>query len=330
MYKVTDITHIGNQVPITRLGFGVATQGGLFHAVSELEAREVFQAAWEAGIRYFDTAPWYGFGSSEQRIGAFLQGKDGFRLSSKVGRLLSANYPVHPTQLQPDGKKWFDSPSQMNVAYDFTYDGTMRSLEATLARTKLSKLDIALIHDPDAVDATVQDVLSGSAKALFELRDQGVIGAVGAGMNQWQMPLEFAQAAPFDVFLLAGRYTLLEQESLPFMNYCAQHSIGVVIGGVYNSGLLANPSPNAMYNYVPVPKALLTRALALKSICERHGVPLKAAALQFPYRHAAVASVLIAARNLGQLEDSLKNFETSIPPELWQDFIQAGLLEENP
>jgi D-threo-aldose 1-dehydrogenase len=329
MYKATDITLIGNQVPITRLGFGVATQGGLFHAVTELEANTVFQAAWDAGIRYFDTAPWYGFGSSERRIGAFLQGKHRFCLSSKVGRLLSKEFPVHPTQMQADGTKWFDSPSLMNVKYDYSYDGTMRSLEDSLARMQLPKLDIALIHDPDAVGASVQDVLTGCAKALFELRDQGVIGAVGAGMNQWQMPFELAQAASFDVFLLAGRYTLLEQESLPFMNYCAQNNIRILIGGVYNSGLLANPNPEAIYNYQTVPKPLLTRALALQSLCENHGVPLRAAALQFPFRHEAVASVLIAARNVMQLEDNLRMFEVSIPPELWQDLIAAGLLEEN-
>ncbi len=321
----TDQVFIGKNVPITRLGLGVATQGGLFQAVSELEARAVFQAAWEAGIRYFDTAPWYGFGSSEQRLGAFLQDKTGFRVSSKTGRLLSQDYPVHPSQATAS----FVTPSILNVKYDYSYDATMQSLEESLGRMKIPRIDIALIHDPDSVGLTTQEVLSGSAKALFKLRDQGVIGAVGAGMNQWQMPLELAQAAPFDVFLLAGRYTLLEQESLPFMNYCADNNLKILIGGVYNSGLLANPKPDAHYNYAPVPQAVLTRAMSLQRICLEYGVPLRSAALQFPFRHKAVANVIVAARDVKQLEDNLTMFNTPIPNELWAALSASGLLEEN-
>jgi D-threo-aldose 1-dehydrogenase len=323
-FRADDITFIGNKVPVTRLGFGAATQGGLFEAVAEADAMTVFQSAWDAGIRYFDTAPWYGFGLSEQRLGAFLQGKSGFSLSSKTGRLLSSDYPVHPSQADAS----FVTPSTLNVKYDYSYEATMRSLEESLGRLKISRIDIALIHDPDSVGLNCQEIVSGAAKALFELRDQGVIGAVGAGMNQWELPLELAQAAPFDVFLLAGRYTLLEQDSLPFMQYCANNNIKIIVGGVYNSGLLANPTPNSHYNYEPVPATILARALALQKVCLAHGVPLRAAALQFPLRQNAVASVLIAARSTMQLEDNITMFHTSIPNELWAELHATGLLKE--
>lgn len=325
--RSTDLTTLGNGVQITRLGFGAATQGGLFQAVSELEARSVFQTAWDAGIRYFDTAPWYGFGSSEQRLGAFLQDKSGYGLSSKVGRLLSPDFPPHPSQFQPDGKPAFDTPSELNVRYDYSYDAAMRSLEDSLRRMNVSRIDIALIHDPDIGGSSVEEVVNGCGKALLELRDQGMIGAVGAGMNQWQMPLELARAAPFDVFLLAGRYTLLEQASLPFMDYCAAHGVSVIVGGIYNSGLLANPHAGAHYNYAPVSETLLTRALALQDLCLRHGVPLRAVALQFPFRHPAVASVLVAARTSAQLEDNLAMFATPIPNDLWSALQIGGWLE---
>jgi D-threo-aldose 1-dehydrogenase len=220
------------------------------------------------------------------------------------------------------------TPSKLNVRYDYSYDGAMRSLEQSLGRMQVAKIDIALIHDPDKVGATVKEVVSGCGKALLELREQGVIGAVGAGMNQWQMPLELAKAAPFDVFLLAGRYTLLEQESLPFMEYCADHGVSVLIGGVFNSGLLINPNPASHYNYAPVSQAVLSRALALQEVCLGHGVPLRAAALQFPFRHKAVANVIVAARNVTQLEDNLAMIDIFIPPELWTDLMTALLLEK--
>jgi D-threo-aldose 1-dehydrogenase len=325
--RATDQIFVGKNVPITRLGFGAATQGGLFQAVSELESIAVFQTAWDAGLRYFDTAPWYGFGSSEERLGAFLQHKTGYALSSKVGRLLGSDFPPHPSQFQSDGKPAFDTPSKLNVRYDYSYDGAMHSVEDTLRRMNVGRIDIAFVHDPDSGGSSVAAVVGGCAKALLELRDQGVIGAVGAGMNQWQMPLELARAAPFDVFLLAGRYTLLEQESLPFMDHCAAYGISVIVGGVYNSGLLANPQAGAHYNYAPVSASVLTRALALQDLCQQHGVPLRAAALQFPFRHPAVASVLVAARTTGQLEDSLLMFETPIPNELWAALQLEGLAD---
>ncbi len=329
MPSVSSTAPLGRSgLEVTRLGFGAATQGGLFESVSEQSARAVFEAAWNAGIRSFDTAPWYGYGQSETRLGEFLRDKSGYTLSSKVGRLLMPGIPPHPSQLEPDGTRGFKTDSPLNVVYDYSYDGVMRSFEASLERLGLERLDTLYIHDPDVMDLEAKDVLEGAGRALAELRDQGLVKAIGAGMNQFEMPLELARDGRFDAFLLAGRYTLLEQTSLPFMDYCAQHSISVVIGGVYNSGLLANPKVGAHDNYVPVSRERLERAFALQTVCERYGIPLRAAALQFPLFHPAVSSVLCAARSVQQLEDNVKQFETSIPLELWADLKRGGLLED--
>ena len=329
MPSARDLTPLGRSgLETTQLGFGAATQGGLFEAVSEESARVVFQAAWHAGIRSFDTAPWYGYGQSETRLGQFLRDKSGYTLSSKVGRLLLEGIPPHPSQLERDGSRGFKTDSPLNVVYDYSYDGVMRSFEASLERLGLERLDTLYIHDPDVIGLDVKTLLEGAGKALAELRDQGLVKAIGAGMNEWEFLLELARDGRFDAFLLAGRYTLLEQTSLPFIDYCAQHEVSVVIGGVYNSGLLANPKVGAHDNYAPVSKGRLERAFALQKVCERHGVPLRAAALQFPLFHPAVSSVLTAARNVQQLEDNVKQFETSIPLELWDDLKRQGLLED--
>ena len=246
-------------------------------------------------------------------------------ISSKVGRLLGSDFPPHPSQFQPDGTPVFDTPSKLNVRYDYSYDGAHRSVEDTLRRMNVSRIDIAFVHDPDSGGSSVAEVVSGCAKALLELRDQG---AIGAGMNQWQMPLEFAQAGEFDLFLLAGRYTVLDQSSMPLMDYCAEHQIGVVVGGVYNSGLLANPQPGAHYDYSEAPVELLQRALRIKAVCGRFGIDLKAAAIQFPQAHPAVVSVLTAARSVGPLEQNLAASRQPIPPEFWQALRREGLLSE--
>jgi len=329
MPRASDLSPLGRAgLEATQLGFGAATQGGLFEAVSEDDARAVFQAAWDAGIRHFDTAPWYGYGQSESRLGAFLRDKSGYTLSSKVGRLLEVGIPPHPSQLEKDGSRGFKTNSPYNVVYDYSYDGVMRSFEASLERLGLERIDVLYIHDPDVMNLSVGEVLEGAGRALAELRDQGLVRAIGAGMNGWEMPLELARDGRFDAFLLAGRYTLLEQDSLEFMDYCAQHAISVVIGGVYNSGLLANPRVGAHDNYAPVSKKRLERAFALQAVCERYGVPLRAAALQFPLFHPAVSSVLTATRTVSQLEDNVKQFELPIPLELWEDLKREGLLED--
>ena len=311
---------------LTHLSFGSATQGGLFQPVPENEAEAVFTCAWEAGIRYFDTAPWYGYGQSEGRLGAFLARQEGYVLSSKVGRLLR-DVPPHPSQLEPDGvTRSFATDSPLNVVYDFSYDGTMRSVEESLGRMGLDRLDILYLHDPDVPGLSVGEVMAGAGRALVELREQGVVRAIGAGMNEWAMPLGFAQTGVFDLFLLAGRYTLLEQESLPLLDYCARNGIGVVPCSVYNSGLLTNPKPAARYNYAPVPPEVLARALRLEACCGRYGVPLRAAAMQFPLAHPASVSVMTAARTVAQLTDTLAMFALDVPAALWDDLAAEGLV----
>jgi D-threo-aldose 1-dehydrogenase len=306
------------------LGLGVATQGGLLGEVTDTQARAVFAAAWEAGIRYFDTAPWYGLGLAEDRLGKFLQGKKDYLLSSKVGWLLCKNKAPYPT----NSTHTLETATPYKAVYDASYDGFLRSFEESLKRLGVSNLDILYIHDPDAVGITVKDVMSGGGKALVELRQQGVIKAIGVGMNQWEMPLEFVQTGAFDMVLLASRYTLLEQQALPLMNYCAEHDVSVVIAGVYNTGLLANPQAGAPYNYAAVPPPMLERALKLKNVCEAYGVSLKAAALQFPVQHPAVVSVLTASRTVHQLAENLEAFRNPVPFELWKELEHHQLLTE--
>lgn len=327
MPQPAQLMPVRETVKLTRLGFGAATQGGLFHSVPPEAAEAVFQGAWDAGIRYFDTAPWYGFGSSEQRLGEFLRGKRGYVISSKVGRLLSPDAPVHGSQLDANGQLVFQTPSQLNVVYDYSYDGTLRSIEASLERMGLERIDIAFLHDPDVIGVTTSELMRGAGKALTDLREQGLLSAIGAGMNQWQQPLELAQTGAFDVFLLASRYTLLEQTALPLMQYCHMHQVAVVIGGVYNSGLLTKPSASARYDYAAVPPALLERALALERVCLEFDVPLRAAALHFAAAHPTVASVLVAARSVTQLEDNVTMFQHPIPLALWASLREAGLID---
>jgi D-threo-aldose 1-dehydrogenase len=322
----TPIKHQKSGLSFSALGFGAATQGSLYREVSDSEAQAAFECVWNQGLRYFDTSPWYGYGQSEGRLGRFLSDQTGYVLSTKVGRLLRQGVPVHPTQLNPQGELEFKSGWPYNVVYDYSYDGIMRSFEESLERLGINQIDILLIHDPDHVGVSVGEIMQGGYKALHELRQQKAVKAIGAGMNQWQMPLEFAKAGDFDLFLLASRYTLLEQSSLEFMNYCAARGIGIVIGGVFNSGLLANPQPGARYDYRAVPEGVLEKALRIQSICQDHGVAIKAAALQFPLGHPAVVSVLMAARSPEQLEQNHRAFEQPIAPALWQELKAQGLI----
>jgi D-threo-aldose 1-dehydrogenase len=308
---------------LTPLGLGTGTQGNLRRAVRDTEAEAVFQAAWDGGVRYYDTAPWYGRGLAEERLGRFLQGQDGWTLSSKVGRLLTADAPPHPSQ-QDAG---FVVETPLNVVYDYSYDGVMRSHEQSLRRLGIDRIDLLFIHDPDVVGVGVPELMNGAHRALSELREQGVIQGFGAGMNQWQMPLELLRAGNFDIFLLAGRYTLLEQASLEFMDECARRGARVVIGGVFNSGLLADPRPGANYNYGPVPEEVLGRALRLKAVCERFGVPLATAALQFVQGHPAVASVLVADHRPQRILDNLTAARADVPAALWQVLQAEGLID---
>lgn len=307
--------------PLTPLGLGTAPLGGLYSPVSDDAAMRVVEAAWGHGMRFFDTAPMYGNGSAERRLGAVLRGKprDSYVLATKVGRLL--RMPATP---QGEDAYYKGTPPERPI-FDFSHDGVMRSFEESLARLGLDRIDVLHIHDPDAHEA---EAMSGAYRALARLRAEGVIRAVGAGMNQWQMLARFAEAGAFDCFLLAGRYTLLDQSALPvLLPGCARRGVRILAAGVYNSGLLADPRPGAKFNYDDAPAEMVLRAQRLDAACRSHGVPLKAAAIQFPGLHPVVASTLTGARSVAELDETIAMSRVAIPPALWDDLRAQGLLD---
>lgn len=317
----------------TELGFGTAPLGNLYKAISDDEADAILARAWDSGIRYYDTAPLYGLGLSETRLNRFLRDKprDDYVLSTKVGRLLKTTTPE-----KRDGfGKWFDVPAR-NEVYDYGYDAVMRSLEFSLERLGTHRVDILYGHDLDlfnhgsreALDARLKEFLEGGHEALVKLRSEGVIGAFGLGVNEWQPCQWLAERGDPDIFLLAGRYTLLEQASLdPMMALCEQKGIGVVIGGPYNSGILATGArPGAYYNYDPAPQDVLDRVTRIEAICTRHGVRLVDAAFQFPLRHPAVVSVIPGGQSVDEMASNLQALNAAIPPALWADLKSEGLL----
>src|SRR5258708_24180467 len=291
----------------------------MYRAVEDSDAHAVAIQAWNAGLRLFDTAPLYGFGLAERRLGDILRDRPGgeLSLSTKGGRLLQEGAPPEPDQ------SWFGAPP-FNPVFDFSYDGVMRSFEASLERLGLERVDILHIHDPDD---HFDQALTGAYRALDKLRGEKLISAVGAGMNQADMLVRFARSAGFDCFLLAGRYTLLDQIGLTeLLPLCHEKGIAIIVGGAFHSGILADPSPDAHYNYGPVPAPILERAMRLQAVCARHGVPLKAAALRFPFGHPAVAAVLIGPRSAAELEDNLAMFRVEIPADLWAELEAEHLL----
>ncbi|MCF3106514.1 aldo/keto reductase [Streptomyces roseoverticillatus] len=322
---------LGERVPLgrsrawtTRLAFGAAGIGNLFTAVSDEDAAEAVGAAWEAGIRSFDTAPHYGLGLSERRLGAALRGRPRgrFTVSTKVGRLLE---PVHAA---PAGElaDEFAVPATHRRVWDFSADGVRRSLDASLERLGLDHVDIVHLHDPDGHE---DDALRHAYPALERLRAEGVVKAIGIGMNQSAMPARFVRDTDVDVVLLAGRYTLLDQSALSdLLPAASRRGVAVVAAGVFNSGLLAAPVPGATYDYAAAPPGLLARALRLQETCERHGVPLRAAAARFPLGHPAVAGTLIGLRNAREVADAVHQSHRPIPGALWQDLLAEGLLPE--
>lgn len=320
----------------TKLGFGTAPFGNLYRAISDEDADAILARAWEAGIRYFDTAPLYGLGLAETRLNRFLRGKDrdSYVLSTKVGRLLRATTPD-----KRDGfGKWFEVPAR-NEVYDYTYDGVMRSIEFSLERLGTHRIDMLFAHDIDlanhgsqeVLDAKLAELMAGGYKALLELRDQGVIKAFGAGVNEWQPCQWLAERGDFDIFLLAGRYTLLEQEALnSFLPLCEDRGIGVVIGGAYNSGILATgPKPGAFYNYEPAPPEILERVRRIEGICAEHGVRMVDAAFQFPLRHPSVVSVIPGGQGMDEMNSNIAAESAQIPDDVWADLKAAGLMRED-
>jgi D-threo-aldose 1-dehydrogenase len=314
---------------VTALGFGATAIGGMYTEVSDDAALDTVAAAWEAGLRYFDAAPQYGRGNGELRLGRGLAGyrRDDYVLSSKVGRLLRADVPPHPDDFDSTGRPYDAGAPDVATVYDYSRDGVLRSIEESLTRLGTDRLDMALVHDPDDY---VDEALATALPTLIELRDQKVVTAIGAGMNQTAALERFARESDPDMFLLAGRYTLLEQTALQsFLPLCAQRGIAVVAGGVFNSGLLADSGAGARYNYDPAPADLIARAQQLAEVCQRQGIPLKAAALQFPIAHPSVAAVLTGTRSRAELDENAQLFDLPIPGDLWQELKTEGLLAED-
>ena len=317
---------------VTRLGFGAASIGGLFSAVSDDEAVATIDHAWELGIRTFDVAPLYGYGAAERRVGMALAGRsrEDFVLSTKVGRLVRPIDSIPPgADIDPqalDGREdaYYTRTEAVRLVFDYSADGVRRSIEESLERLGLDRVDIALIHDPDDHWA---EAIGGAYPALARMRDEGVIRAIGAGMNQSAMLARFAREGDFDVFLLAGRYTLLDQEALAeLLPLCEERGIGVLVGGVMNSGVLADPRPGSRFNYQPAPAAVVERARRLAAICERHEVPLRAAAIQFPLAHPAVRSLIAGVRRIDHLDEYPELMRRPIPDDLWAELKAEGLI----
>lgn len=313
-------TRLADGLDVTSIGLGSAPLGGLFSAVSDADAEATLAAGWSAGIRFYDTAPLYGFGLAERRVGGFLrqQKRDSFAISTKVGRLL------RPEANSAEDDHYKGVPA-LRPQFDFSYDGVMRSVEESLVRLGLDRVDVLLVHDPDDhYDAAV----NGAFRALMRLRDDGTVKAIGSGMNQSEMLTRFAEAVPVDCFLLAGRYTLLDQGALDALfPVCAAKNIGILLGGIYNSGILANPHTGAKFNYQDADTALVARALALDALCRKHGTELKAAALQFCMAHPAVTVAVMGARNAAEVADNIAMSERTVPPAFWQELRARNLVD---
>lgn len=313
-------TRLADGLDVTSIGLGSAPLGGLFSAVSDADAEATLAAGWSAGIRFYDTAPLYGFGLAERRLGGFLrqQKRDSFAISTKVGRLL------RPEANSAEDDHYKGAPA-LRPQFDFSYDGVMRSVEGSLVRLGLDRVDVLLVHDPDD---HYDDAVSGAFRALQRLRADGTVKAIGSGMNQSEMLVRFAEAVPVDCFLLAGRYTLLDQGAMEALfPVCAARNIGILLGGIYNSGILANPHTGAKFNYKDADAALVARALALDELCRKHGTELKAAALQFCMAHPAVTVAVMGARNAAEVADNIAMSERKVPQAFWQELRGKNIVD---
>jgi len=322
---------------VTTLGLGGAPMGGFRATIPDAEAAMLTDAAYEGGVRYFDTSPFYGYGRSELRMGAALRQRprDEYVLSTKVGRILHAMKPgeAKPPEFRENGLPGF-AP-----VFDYTYDGVMRSLEHSHLRLGLARIDIALIHDVDfwtikdraILEERFKTVMDSGFKALDECRRAGVIGAIGVGINESDTSLRFIQAGDFDCMLLAGRYTLLEQGGLDaFLPECLKRNVSVILGGPYNSGILTGGvKPGATHDYVAAPAHLIEKAQKIEVVCRRHGVELGAAALQFPLFHPALCSVIPGALSAAEVKQNIARLSSAIPVQLWSELKREGLLDHN-
>ncbi len=321
----------------TELGFGTAPLGNLYKAITDDQARATLDAAWAGGVRYYDTAPLYGLGLSETRLNPFLRDKprDEYVLSSKVGRLIQPCAQVHRAGIG----KWFEVPCRREQ-YDYTYDGVMRSFEHSFSRLGVDRIDILYVHDlcvfthgsKEASNARIEEFFAGRGyDAMISLRDQGLVRAIGGGINEWEVCQTLAERGDFDLFLLAGRYTLLEQTALDsFLPLCEKLGIGIVTGGPYNSGILATGAvPGAYYNYESAPQKIMDKVNAIEFVCKRHSVRLVDAAFQFPLLHPAHVAVIPGGQGESEMTANLQAASAEIPDALWSDLKADGLLRED-
>ena len=318
-------------IAVTELGFGGAPLGLVGDLITDDEAAAIVRRAVDGGVGYFDTAPLYGHGLSEKRVGLLLRQlpRDSFVLSTKVGRLLVAREHGERVARARDNEPFA-------IRYDYSFDAVRRSMEASLDRLGLDRIDILLCHDidtwthGDAQPGIFETARRGALPALRELREQGVVRAIGLGVNEWQVCSRVMDMMDVDCFLLAGRFTLLEQEPLDtFLPKCVERNVSIIIGGPYNSGLLATDDRRqATYDYKPAPDHLWQKAQAIRRMCEAHGVDPRAAALQYPLRHAAVAAVIPGVRAMDELDTNLDLVARDIPDTLWDDLAEAGLARE--
>jgi D-threo-aldose 1-dehydrogenase len=320
----------GTKLEVTEYGFGGAPLGNFNKIVPEADAMALMDGVWEAGFRFFDTAPYYGFGLSERRFGDYLRHKprDGFVLSTKAGRLLAPD----PAWF-PDRDKFLGALPFQPV-YDYGYDAIMRSFEDSLQRLGMDRIDVLLMHDIGRVThgdrhaELFRTAMDGGAKAMDRLRSSGAVSAIGLGVNEWEVCMEAMDHMQWDCFLLAGRYTLLEQEALEtFLPRCLKENASIIVGGAFNSGILATgPVPGALYNYEPAPQPILDKVARIQAVCERHGIPMPAAALRFPLNHPAVATVIPGMAGPRELEANLKLLAADIPKAFWTDLKAEGLM----
>lgn len=311
---------------VPRIGLGTAALGNFQQAISDADAVAVLDRALARGVRYLDTAPLYGHGLAESRVGQAVAkvSRDGLIISTKVGRLLREGAARDDTQYH-DGVPFYREVPAAGPVWDFSYDGVRRSVEESLERTGVDRFDVLLLHDPDQHLAAAA---STGYAALRDLRAAGLVRAIGAGMNNSAPLAELVRSCDLDVVLLAGRYTLLDQSALSdLLLACEARGVSVVIGGVFNSGVLIDPAAGASFDYIPAGDEVLAKAAAIREVCQRYDVPLAAAALRFPLAHPRVCMVLVGPRTVDELEMDLALFDAEIPADLWTDLRRAGLLD---